>query len=119
MAIHVVGVTNDDNLWHSIVPGQDDFGDVDGAGATATTGSGLLSETGVDDAATADAVRPLPAGQGPPTERGPERRHLEVVPPALAVRPDRQPVGPSPRRARVPGVGGIRGPGTWLRSSRL
>jgi Putative peptidoglycan binding domain len=34
MAMHVFGVTNDDNLWHTILPDQDFFGDVDGTGGT-------------------------------------------------------------------------------------
>ena len=37
-----------------------------GFGATATTGSGLLSETGVCDAATADAVRRFQQAKGLP-----------------------------------------------------
>ena len=34
MAMHVFGVTNDDQLWHTILPDQDEFGDVDGDGGT-------------------------------------------------------------------------------------
>jgi hypothetical protein len=56
MAIHVFGVTNDDNLWHSIVPGQDDFGDVDGAGGTGRPWrTGATPSTAQDSACAADS----------------------------------------------------------------
>jgi hypothetical protein len=56
MAIHVFGVTNDDNLWHSIVPDQDDFGDVDGAGGTGRPWrKGTTPPTAQDSACAADS----------------------------------------------------------------
>lgn len=56
MAIHVFGVTNDDNLWHSIVPDQDDFGDVDGAGGTGRPWrKGAAPSTAQDSACAADS----------------------------------------------------------------
>jgi len=57
MAMHVFGVTNDDNLWHSILPDQTFFGDVDGSGGTARpwrTGDGT-SPTARDSACAADS----------------------------------------------------------------
>ena len=62
MAIHVFGVTNDDNLWHSIVPDQDDFGDVDGAGGTGRPWrKGAAPSAAQDSACAADGS---PSGEG-------------------------------------------------------
>jgi hypothetical protein len=58
MAMHVFGVTDNDRLWHSILPDQTFFGDVAGTGGTGRpwrTGDTATSPTARDSACAADS----------------------------------------------------------------